>query len=95
MENKELLEAIRGIVKEEVSELKVGQDKLKKNQQELKKKLSLVFEQTGQLKEFRTESNTKLDKIGKDVVQLQGNILELKAVTKENLFDIAKLKSTR
>ncbi|MCK8826361.1 hypothetical protein MWH25_01190 [Natroniella acetigena] len=81
MEDKELLEAIRGIVKEEVSEIK--------NQQKENAQILKAIEE-------RTEVNSaKLDKIEHNIAQIQGDVLELKAVTKENLFAIAKLKSTR
>ena len=48
----------------------------------MKKKLDNVVEQTANLTEFKTEVNTKLDALK-----------EVKEVTKENCYEIAKIKS--
>lgn len=47
-------------------------------------KLNSVHDQTAMLTEFRTEINIKLDELK-----------ELKEVTKENCYDIAKLKAIK
>ena len=86
MADNELLESIKEIVKEEVSEVKEEVSQIKKQQKENSQLLKAIEE--------RTEVNSaKLDKIENEITQLQTSTLELKAVTKENLFDIAKLKS--
>ncbi len=51
----------------------------------LDKKVNSVYDHTANLAEFRTETNVKLD-----VITDKLNAVE--AVTKENLYDIAKLK---
>ncbi len=75
-----------------LSNLEKGQANLEKRQANLEagqsrieKKLDAVYEQTAELTEFRTETNMKLDNISDKL-----NAVE--AVTKENLYDIAKLK---
>lgn len=58
---------------------------LKQGQVEIKKDLNSVVEQTAELIEFRTTTSAKLDDIA-------NKINSIEAVTKENLYDIAKLK---
>ncbi len=58
---------------------------LKQGQVEIKKNLNSVVEQTAELIEFRTTTSAKLDDIA-------NKINSIEAVTKENLYDIAKLK---
>ncbi|WP_053956050.1 hypothetical protein [Inediibacterium massiliense] len=65
-------------IKTDVNDLKVGQERIEK-------KLDVVHDQTANLTEFRTEINIKLDNI-------DNKINAVEAVTKENLYDIAKLK---
>ena len=55
---------------------------LKQVQERIEKKLDNVVEQTANLTEFKTEVNTKLD-----------SLKEVKEVTKENCYEIAKIKS--
>lgn len=50
----------------------------------IENKLNSVHDQTAMLTEFRTEVNIKLEELK-----------ELKEVTKENCYDIAKLKSIK
>ncbi len=65
--------------------LEKRQANLEAGQSRIEKKLDAVYEQTAELTEFRTETNMKLDNISDKL-----NAVE--AVTKENLYDIAKLK---
>ncbi|QEK12631.1 hypothetical protein FQB35_09990 [Crassaminicella thermophila] len=79
-------------IKTDINDLKEGQmqtnerlTKLEKGQFRIEKKLDTVHDQTANLTEFRTETNMKLDSI-------DNKINAVEAVTKENLYDIAKLK---
>ncbi|OCL28634.1 hypothetical protein U472_00315 [Orenia metallireducens] len=88
MENQEVLQQILKelqSVNQRLDKLEAGQGELKDNQANIENKLDSVVEQTVDLKEFKTETNNKLD----TVVEKIGAI---EAVTKENLYDIAKLK---
>lgn len=88
MEEKEILNQILKELKsvnQRLDKLEAGQGELKDNQANIEKKFDSVVEQTADLKEFKTETNTKLD----TVIEKIGAI---EAVTKENLYDIAKLK---
>lgn len=51
-------------------------------------KIESIHNQTADLTEFKTETNIKLDKILKEVT-------EVEEVTKVNCYDIAKLKACR
>lgn len=65
-----------------------SQNKTNERLDNIEKKLDDVYDQTAVLTEFRTEANAKLDNISHKI-----NAVE--AVTKENLYDIAKLKLIR
>lgn len=87
---KEILNGINGL-KSDVNDLKKEQIKtnerltnLEFGQERLEKKLDSVMDQTANLTEFRTEVNEKLE-----------NLKELKAVTKENCYEIAKIKAIK
>lgn len=62
--------------------LEVNQRELSSDVKEIKSKIELVYDQTAYLTEFRTEVNTKLDQL---------KVLE--NVTKENCYEIAKLRA--
>ena len=59
-----------------------------KSQDEIRKDLRAVVEQTAQLTEFRAEINNKVDKLTEEL-----NTIEI--VTSKNWNDIAKLKSVK
>ena len=87
---KEILTGINDL-KSDVNDLKKEQIKtnerltnLELGQERLEKKLDSVMDQTANLTEFRTEVNEKLE-----------NLKELKAVTKENCYEIAKIKAIK
>lgn len=87
---KEILNGINDL-KSDVNDLKKEQIKtnerltnLELGQERLEKKLDSVMDQTANLTEFRTEVNEKLE-----------NLKELKAVTKENCYEIAKIKAIK
>ena len=87
---KEILNGINDL-KSDVNDLKKEQIKtnerltnLEFGQERLEKKLDSVMDQTANLTEFRTEVNEKLE-----------NLKELKAVTKENCYEIAKIKAIK
>ncbi|NKF06934.1 hypothetical protein J1C67_00950 [Clostridium gasigenes] len=63
-------------------------DEVNKRFDNIEAKLESTHNQTADLTEFRTETNTKLDKILKEVT-------EVEEVTKVNCYDIAKLKACR
>ena len=65
-----------------VDVLELDISKLKQVQERIEKKLDNVVKQTANLIEFKTEVNTKLDALK-----------EVKEVTKENCYEIAKIKS--
>lgn len=81
------------------AKLEAGQAKLEAGQAEIKERLTGIekrldsvehtlnatYVQTARLTEFRTEANSKLAEISEKIIAIE-------AVTKENLFDIAKLK---
>lgn len=71
---------ILGIMKQ----IQKGQKETNFKLDRIEKKLDGVHEQTADLTEFRTEVNLKLDEIR-----------DLENVTKENCFDIAKLKAIK
>ena len=60
-------------------------DALEQKQTSMDKKLDMIYEQTANLVEFRTEVNIKLD-------HLTNRLDTVEAVTKENLYDLTKLK---
>lgn len=84
---KEILEILKSIqldikgLKDEVKELKLGQEKIEK-------KLDGVVEQTADLVEFRSDILNKVDGIREDL-----STVEL--VTANNYKDIAKLKAVK
>ena len=87
---KEILNGINDL-KSDVNDLKKEQIKtnerltnLEFGQERLEKKLDSVMDQTANLTEFRTEVNEKLE-----------ILKELKAVTKENCYEIAKIKAIK
>ena len=61
---------------------------LLEGQQEIKKELHAVVEQTANLTEFKTETIAKLDRI-------ETAIIKIEKVTKENTYDVAYLKSVK
>ena len=61
---------------------------LEKGQEEIKKDVKSIIEQTANLSEFRYEINTKVDKLTEEF-----NTIEI--VTAKNWNDIAKLKAAR
>jgi septal ring factor EnvC (AmiA/AmiB activator) len=81
------------------AKLEAGQAKLEAGQAEIKERLTGIekrldsvehtlnatYVQIARLTEFRTEANSKLAEISEKIIAIE-------AVTKENLFDIAKLK---
>ncbi len=72
------LESELGSVRNELTDLRHGQDKMRGI-------LDSVYTQTGFLSEFRTEANEKLD-------VLSSEFKSIEIVTKENTYDITKLK---
>ena len=60
---------------------------LEKGQKELGESVNILIERSA-------NTDSKLDKIESKITELTGETKNLEAVTKENLFDIAKLKST-
>ena len=72
-------------MKSDINTLKTDVNDLNLGQSRIEQKLDAVINQTADLTEFRTEINNKLDSI-------DSNINTVEAVTKENLYDIAKLK---
>ena len=72
-------------------EKKLGNNRLERIEKKLDdvyNQTTVIYDQTAILTEFRTEANAKLDNISHKI-----NAVE--AVTKENLYDIAKLKLIR
>lgn len=67
-----------------MKQIQKGQQETNLKLDRIEKKLDGVHEQTADLTEFRTEVNLKLDEIR-----------DLENVTKENCFDIAKLKAIK
>ncbi|MGL5087057.1 MAG: hypothetical protein ACRC68_15305 [Clostridium sp.] len=63
-------------------------DEVNKRLDTIETKLESTHSQTAHLTEFRTETNTKLDNILKEVTDVE-------EVTKVNCYDIAKLKACR
>ena len=96
MENKilELLQSMQNQMNSMQSDItSIKYDQLKVNERltnletkvdNLTKTSNLIYEQTANLTEFRTEVNDKLE-----------NLKELKAVTKENCYEIAKIKANK
>lgn len=80
---KEILSGINDLKKEQIK-TNERLTNLELGQERLEKKLDSVIEQTANLTEFRTEVNEKLE-----------NLKELKAVTKENCYEIAKIKAIK
>ncbi len=83
------------IVLEELRELKVGQEEIRKEQKELRigqerieKDLKAVIEQTADLTEFRHEVVEGLEEINSVISRLE-------IATAENWSDIAKIKAVR
>ncbi len=60
-------------------------DALEQKQTSMDKKLDMIYEQTANLVEFRTEVNIKLD-------HLTNRVDTVDPITKENLYDLTKLK---
>lgn len=63
-------------------------DEVNKRLDTIETKLESTHSQAADLTEFRTETNTKLDNILKEVTDVE-------EVTKVNCYDIAKLKACR
>ena len=80
---KEILSGINDLKKEQIK-TNERLTNLELGQERLEKELDSVIEQTANLTEFRTEVNEKLE-----------NLKELKAVTKENCYEIAKIKAIK
>ena len=76
------LEARFDSLETKVDSLEIGQKELKSDVKEIKSKLENIYDQTAHLTEFRTEVNTKLD-----------TLKDLENVTKENCYEIAKLRA--
>lgn len=75
-------------LEERQTKLEDSISKLEEGQARLEKKLDIVHDQTANLTEFHNITNKKLYSIAKEL-----NTVE--AVTKENLYDITKLKLAR
>ena len=75
-------------LKTDVAELKTEMVVLKDTQKSMEKKLDMVFEETANLMEFRTETIEKIDNLTEKMAAIEN-------VTKDNLYDIAKLKHAR
>ena len=92
MENKELLEAIRGIIKEEISGVKKEMENLTNRIDGIEVKFDNRFNALDKQTEL---ISIKVDEVNKSIAELKGETKTLEAVTKENLYDIAKLKSIK
>ena len=84
---KTVLEQLRKL-NEKVGNLEQGQMKLEQGQEEIRKDLKAVVEQTADLTEFREEINAKVDKVIEELSTIE-------IVTSKNWNDIAKLKSIK
>ena len=90
MSEKELLNQILGELKNlkqgqdelrtDVSELKSDVSELKSDVKKLQRKTDSIFEETGGLLEFKTETNAKITIIGKKVNRHETDIQLLKKV---------------
>lgn len=80
---KEILEILKSM-QEQMNRLETKVNDLEKVQIRIENKLDGVVEQTADLTEFRTEINNKLE-----------DLKEVKEVTKENCYEIAKIKAVK
>ena len=81
-------EEFQKIVLEKLGQLDEKVDNLEQGQQEIKKDLKAVINQTADLTEFKEEINTKVDKVIDELSTIE-------IVTSKNWNDIAKLKSIK
>lgn len=73
-------------MKTEITGMKAEITDIKASQNRLEKKLDDVYNQTADLTEFRTEANTKLDKISDDIEFLKHEEYQ----TKQDIFKLKK-----
>ena len=73
-------------MKTEITGMKTEITDIKASQNRLEKKLDDVYNQTADLTEFRTEANTKLDKISDDIEFLKHEEYQ----TKQDIFKLKK-----
>ena len=71
-------------LEETVNGLDVGQSRLEAKVDGLVKTVGAIYDQTANLTEFRTEVNIKLE-----------DLKEVKEVTKENCYEIARIKAVK
>ncbi len=81
-------EEFQKIVLEKLGNLEDKVGNLEKGQEEIKKDIKAIIEQTADLTEFRQEINEKVDK-------LAGELSTMEIITSKNWNDIAKLKAAR
>lgn len=84
----EVLMSMQKESKEFRAEVNQKFDEVNKRFDTIEAKIESIHNQTADLTEFKTETNIKLDKILKEVT-------EVEEVTKVNCYDIAKLKACR
>lgn len=75
-------------VKSELSEVKSDLNEVKTELKEVNRKLDIIYDQTADLTEFKTETNDKLDKIIKEVTVME-------KATMTNCYEIAQLKAVK
>src|SRR5699024_8603025 len=71
-----------------IARIEMKVEDLKDEQSEIKKQINSIFQQTGNLVEFRTRASAQLD-------TLSNSMKGVEIITKENLYDITKLKATQ
>ena len=81
-------EEFQKIVLEKLGQLDEKVDNLEQGQQEIKKDLKAVINQTADLTEFKEEINTKVDKVIDELSTIE-------IVTSKNWNDIAKIKAVK
>ena len=82
--SQEILQEVLG----EIKSVNTRLDGMEQRFDDIDQRLDAVYNQTANLLEFKVEVNTKLDNIG-------DKIEDIEAVTKQNTYDIARLKSLR
>lgn len=96
--NTEILQQILNelkIIKTDISTLKTDVSTLKEGQKNIKSKLDIIYEQTADLTEFRTEATAKLDNINTHVHKLSSDFTAVEVITGKNMQDIAHLKAIK
>lgn len=92
--DEKILELLNQIAND-ISDLKVSQQKLQEGQERIEKNLKTVFDQTADLTEFRTDITSKLNVITENIAKINISLCRVEEATAYNWADIAKLKSAR